>query len=58
MFLIERNLKCEINADAIERSQLLNPRIRVDEKGSQVVAMVPAATREQAESIATEILGD
>lgn len=58
MFLIERNLKNQINSDAIERSQLLNPRIRVDEKGSQFVAMVPAATREQAESIATEILGE
>ncbi|MDX8143328.1 hypothetical protein SK854_14465 [Lentzea sp. BCCO 10_0061] len=58
MFLIERNLKNQINSAAIERSQLLNPRIRVDEKGSQVVAMVRAATREQAESIATEILGE
>lgn len=58
MFLVERNLKAEVNPDALRESQLTNLKIRVDESGSQVVALVAAQNREQAEAIATEILGE
>lgn len=58
MFLIERILKNEVDSDALGRDELVNVRVRVDDSGSQVVAMVCAASREQAESIVTEILGE
>ncbi|TWP52430.1 hypothetical protein FKR81_08820 [Lentzea tibetensis] len=58
MFLIERNLKTNVDTDALRGTKLENLKVRVDESGFQVFAHVLAATREKAESIATEILGE
>ncbi|WP_157528103.1 hypothetical protein [Nocardia sp. NRRL S-836] len=58
MFLVERNLKAEVDLDALRGTKLENLRIRVDECGSHVVALIAAHNREQAEAIATEILGE
>ncbi|WP_434440275.1 hypothetical protein [Lentzea sp. E54] len=58
MFLVERHLKKNVNQYALEQKGLENVRVRVDESGFQLVASVLAADREQAESIATEILGE
>lgn len=58
MFLVERHLKANANLGALKCEKLENIRVRIEESCLQVVAQVMAADREQAESIATEILGE
>lgn len=58
MFLVERNLKANVNPDALRGTKLENLRIRVDESGTQLVAHVLAKTPAEAERITTEILGE
>ena len=58
MFLVERKIKANVDPDALRGTKLENLRIRVDETGSHLVVLIVANSREQAEAIATEILGE
>jgi len=58
MFLVERKLKANIDPDALRGTVLENLRVRVDESGSHVVVLIAANSREHAESIVTEFLGE